>query len=152
MIGPPLTASKQRTFSVEGIGPLPRSIVDTTRGDHDDLSREDVRLGCLGHGVLLEAVMFRKKHGHGCCRADEFHKCRVKLPSPKVGRNDDAWAFCTDWLCAWASCIGGRSTAHFASAGVLAARFVPAGPHFGSFACASPLVHHGRARRVGAFA
>jgi hypothetical protein len=36
---PPLTASKQRTFSVEGIGPLPRSIVDTTRGDHDcDLS------------------------------------------------------------------------------------------------------------------
>ena len=110
MIGPPLTASKQRTFSVEGIGPLPRSIVDTTRGDHDDLSREDVRLGCLGHGVLLEAVMFRKKHGHGRCRADEFHKCRVKLRSPKVGRNDDAWAFCTDWLCAWASCTGGRST------------------------------------------
>jgi len=24
-------------------------------------AREDVRLGCLGHGVLLEAVMFRKK-------------------------------------------------------------------------------------------
>jgi len=61
MIGPPLTASKQRTLTFEGIGPLPRSIVDTTRGDHDDLSREDVRLGCLGHGVLLEAVMFRKK-------------------------------------------------------------------------------------------
>ena len=48
MIGPPLTASKQRTFSVEGIGPLPRSIVETTRGDYDDLSTGRCSTGVLG--------------------------------------------------------------------------------------------------------
>src|SRR6516165_3098387 len=82
-------------------------------------AREDVQLGCLGHGVLLEAVMFRKKHGHGRCRADEFHKCRVKLRSPKVGRTTTLGHFAQTgfvpgilyrWTFYRALCVGGRSS------------------------------------------